>query len=120
MGRVTIFLAPESPLHSPQLPFLEDNQLIAMATTAHPTELPTPHGGKLCTLIGDKDDIEKLKNEALGLPSIFLTKRQMCGASPPACPRGPNSPAHTIRALRRHRVPVQRCLLAAHGLPQRG
>ena len=37
-----------------------------------------PHGGKLCDLIATGDAAEALRKEALDLPSITLTPRQLC------------------------------------------
>ncbi len=37
-----------------------------------------PHGGKLCDLIATGADAEALRKEALDLPSITLTPRQLC------------------------------------------
>lgn len=40
--------------------------------------LNTPHGGKLINLIPTQEQIEKLKNETLDLPSWDLSERQAC------------------------------------------
>ena len=42
------------------------------------TTIIEPHGGELCDLIVTGDDASALKQEALGLPSLALTPRQIC------------------------------------------
>ncbi len=42
------------------------------------TTIIEPHGGELCDLIATGSDADTLKEEALGLPSITLTPRQIC------------------------------------------
>ncbi|MEM1125977.1 MAG: bifunctional sulfate adenylyltransferase/adenylylsulfate kinase [Bacteroidota bacterium] len=46
-----------------------------MSTT---TELIAPHGGTLCDLMLSADEAQAAKEEALNLPSITLTDRQLC------------------------------------------
>ena len=40
--------------------------------------LNEPHGGKLCDLILHGDELERAQQEAINLPSITLTPRQLC------------------------------------------
>ena len=42
------------------------------------SKLIDPHGGKLCDLVLEGDAVASLKEEAIGLPSITLSDRQLC------------------------------------------
>ena len=45
---------------------------------SQPSGLPRPHGGELCELLVTAVEADRLREEAIDLPSIDLTERQLC------------------------------------------